>query len=107
MAAMTNDEKDRHVLAAAVGAEASHVVTENLRDFPRHSRPDGVSVVRPDAFLLAQLERDPEAVQQGLEAMSRRHQRPAQTAPDIARLLARGTHVPPFGAELLERLDDS
>ena len=30
---MTNDEKDRHVAAAAVHAEAGIIVTFNLRDF--------------------------------------------------------------------------
>lgn len=101
---MINDERDRHVLAAAVGARASHVVTENLRDFPVRSRPDGVSVVRPDAFLLAQLERDPAAVLAGVEAMARRHQHPSHTSDEIARLLAGGVHVQRFGAELLKRI---
>lgn len=31
---MTNDPKDRHVLAAAVRANAEVVVTFNIRDFP-------------------------------------------------------------------------
>ena len=31
---MLNERKDRHVLAAAVGAHATHVVTTNIGDFP-------------------------------------------------------------------------
>jgi len=38
---LTCDEKDRHVLAVAVGAEATHLVTTNIRDFPVRSRPGG------------------------------------------------------------------
>lgn len=32
--AMTNDEKDRHVLAATIRSGASVIVTFNLKDFP-------------------------------------------------------------------------
>lgn len=59
---MTNDPKDRHVLAAAVGATATHVITFNMRDFPVPSRPAGVTVLRPEAFLLDCLEDDQERV---------------------------------------------
>ena len=33
VATMSNDPMDRHVLAAAVASQATHLVTENLRDF--------------------------------------------------------------------------
>lgn len=46
-AAMTSHPKDRHVLAAAVAAEATHLVTDNTRDFPVRSRPEGLVVQRP------------------------------------------------------------
>lgn len=49
---MTNDEKDRHVLAAAVHADARLIVTYNIRHFPLSStRPWGVTAVGPSAFL--------------------------------------------------------
>ena len=52
--AMPNQEKDRHVLAAAVVAEADYLVTENLRDFDLHGTPyDEVAVVTADQFLCA------------------------------------------------------
>ena len=34
IAEMTNDSKDRHILAAAVVARTSVIVTQNVRDFP-------------------------------------------------------------------------
>lgn len=49
---MTNDEKDRHVMAAAVHADARLIVTYNIRHFPLSStRPWGVTAVGPSAFL--------------------------------------------------------
>jgi predicted nucleic acid-binding protein len=55
--AMTNDSKDRHVLAAAVRADAEIVVTANLHDFPKSACvPYDIGVVHPDDFLLDQLD---------------------------------------------------
>jgi hypothetical protein len=36
---MANDTKDRHVLAAAVGAVAAHLVTDKLEGLPRRLTP--------------------------------------------------------------------
>ncbi len=50
--AMTCDPKDRHVLAAAMRAEADTLVTLNLKDFPPDSTRDRqIDVVHPDGFL--------------------------------------------------------
>lgn len=55
--AMENDPKDRHVLAAAVRANAEVIVTANLRDFPAAAlRPYDIVAVSPDDFLLDQLD---------------------------------------------------
>jgi len=49
---MTNDPKDRHVLAAAVVADAEAVVTFNLKDFSDEAcDPWGVVAMHPDEFL--------------------------------------------------------
>ena len=49
---MTNDPKDRHVLAAAVRAGAQVIVTANLRDFPQPALdPYEVEAQSPDEFL--------------------------------------------------------
>lgn len=50
---MTNDEKDRHVIAAAVRTRAEVIVTLNLKDFPEDAlRIYGITAKSPDAFLL-------------------------------------------------------
>jgi len=97
---LTCDEKDRHVLAVAVGAEATHLVTTNIRDFPVRSRPAGVAVVSADRFLLDQLGRAPELVVEAVEGMSRRLKSPAQSPAEIAALFAGGQSAPRFGREL-------
>lgn len=54
---MTNDPKDRHVLAAAVRANAEIIVTSNVADFPATAcDPYDIGVVHPDQFLLDQLD---------------------------------------------------
>jgi predicted nucleic acid-binding protein len=50
---LTCDEKDRHVLAAAIQAGAQTIVTFNLKDFPLDSIiPHGIRVQHPDGFLV-------------------------------------------------------
>lgn len=76
---MTNHPKDRHVLAAAVVAEAEIIVTSNLKDFPRAScDPVGVRVMHPDDFLARALELDRSVMNVVREVAARfgRHGRP-------------------------------
>jgi hypothetical protein len=62
---MRNDPKDRHVLAAAVHAEAAVIVTANLDDFKksaiREVSPE-LLVQHPDEFLVDLLDAFPEDV---------------------------------------------
>lgn len=46
------DPDDRHVLAAAVTAGASLLVTDNLDDFPAGRIPEGLRAVSTDEFVL-------------------------------------------------------
>jgi len=99
---MTNDPKDRHVLAAAVHIGANIVVTSNLSDFlPVALAPYGIKAQSPDAFLTdlfdadsqrvasiiveqaADLKNPPKTPQQTLDTL-------AQHAPEFAELV-RGT----------------
>ena len=104
VAKMTNEAKDRHVLAAAVGANASHVVTLNMRDFPVSSRPAGIHVCRPDTFLLNMLDATPELVLQALARQAARLKTPAMTPADVATQLANGSYANRFGAAALQAL---
>jgi predicted nucleic acid-binding protein len=52
ISAMTNDAKDRHVLAAAVASHAQVIVTSNLKDFPNDAlEPYGIEAQSPNEFL--------------------------------------------------------
>ncbi len=49
---MTNDPKDRHVLAAAVMSQSQIIVTDNLRDFPGEAlAPFNLESYSADQFL--------------------------------------------------------
>lgn len=68
---MTNPEKDRHVLAAAVEAEAELIVTMNLRDFQESAlAPFRVEARHPDAFLVALYDLRPQVVIHTLDAQA-------------------------------------
>jgi predicted nucleic acid-binding protein len=61
--AMTNDPKDRHVLAAAVRCGAHGIVTRNLKHFlPEAAKPYGLDTMSPDEFLLHQAHFDSDLV---------------------------------------------
>ena len=102
---MTNDWKDRHVLAAAVGGHASHLVTMNTRDFPALSLPAGLTLTRPDPFLLAQLDEEPALVVGAVRKMARRQTKPAHTVAELVTMLAGSESVGMFGLRLAEVLD--
>jgi len=107
VAQMTCDDKDRHVLAVAVGTKATHLVTTNIRDFPVRSRPAGVAVVKPDRFLRDRLSSKPQLMVAAVEGMCARLKNPPQTPIELGRLLAKGQSAPKFGTELLELLEQS
>lgn len=53
---LTNDPKDRHVLATAIEAKASLIITANLKDFPDHATESyGIKAISPDDFLVTLL----------------------------------------------------
>jgi predicted nucleic acid-binding protein len=65
---MTNDEKDRHVVAAAVQGGAAIILTLNLRHFkPEHLAMWGISALHPQSFLIEIFRREQDVVMTKLE----------------------------------------
>jgi predicted nucleic acid-binding protein len=101
---MTNDPKDRHVLAAAVRASAEVVVTFNTSDFPEPAlKPYDVVAVHPDEFLLDQLDLYPRATVDVLRRQAASYRREPTTVPGLLVRLERGG-VPRFAAEVRRHL---
>jgi predicted nucleic acid-binding protein len=97
---MTCDPKDRHVLAAAVRANAEVLVTFNTTDFP----PESVSlfdieVVHPDEFLLDQLDLYPGVTLSVLEHLVATYESPSLTMDELLQSLAQAG-VPKFAQDV-------
>lgn len=101
---MTNDPKDRHVLAAAVRSNAEVLVTFNTRDFPEPAlKPYDVAVIHPDEFLLDQLDLYPGVTLEVLRQQAASYRRVPNTVPGILSLLERAG-VQQFAAEVRRHL---
>jgi predicted nucleic acid-binding protein len=97
---MRNDEKDRHVAAAAVKAKAEVIVTLNVRDF-RHL-PPGMEAMRPDEFLSRLFDASPEAILRVLREQAADLRRPPMSVEDVLGRLERVT--PRFVAQVRAKL---
>jgi predicted nucleic acid-binding protein len=91
---MTNDPKDRHVLAAAVRANAEVLVTFNLGDFPAAAlEPFDIAAVHPDDFLLDQLDLYPGLTLHVLQSQAASYRREPKSVLGLLVLLERsGLH---------------
>ena len=99
ISAMTNDPKDRHVLAAAVRANTGLIVTANLKDFaPEHLERYGVTAIHPDEFLLDLLDLSQVAVIHTLHEMLAQNANPPTNVLELVATL--NETVPKFAAEL-------
>lgn len=101
---LTCDEKDRHVLAAAIRANAEVLVTFNVKDFPQESVATfDVEVVHPDDFLLDQLDLYPGPTVGTFRQLVETYDSPEMTNEDL--LLSLSRVVPGFSAALRDHLD--
>ena len=83
------DRDDRHVVAAALEADADIIVTFNLRDFPRERlAPYGIRAVEPDDFVRPLVESDPETIWRCLEDEASIRTNPERSIDEIIDSLA-------------------
>lgn len=84
------DPDDRHVVAAAIEAKASHILTWNLRDFPvKELRKHRLISETPDGFLANIYDEAPELVVGSLANARRNLTKSGTSAQDFLDLLGR------------------
>lgn len=97
---ITNDEGDRHVVAAAVKCGASLIVTFNLKHFPAADLvPWNITACHPQDYLLTLYSMNPGVVMAKLAAMA---QEDGHDLQDV--IIHLGKSVPAFSSRLLETL---
>lgn len=86
---LTCNEKDRHVLAAAIRGRADQIVTQNLHHFPTSSlEPYGIEVCSPDDFLLNTLDLYPRQTAEIMLQQAAALRRPELHVEDVLRKLS-------------------
>lgn len=82
------DEKDEHVLAAAVQTQAQAIVTENIRDFPEALlAPLGIETRTADDFIADTIALDEGKAVAAIRTLRGRLKRPEMSAEDYLRSL--------------------
>lgn len=97
---MLNDEKDRHVAAAALKVGAQVIVTSNLKDF--QALPEGIEAQSPDEFLANLFDLDGPGMAQVVLQQAHALKRPPRSVEDLLRGLAKS--APAFAASVSEYL---
>ena len=100
LTALTNDPKDRHVLAAAIRGGCPLIITFNLKHFPAEALlPWNICVSHPQDYLLILYEMEPKQVMACLGEIAGRRKMEVQ---DV--LIRLGKAVPKFSQHLLDDL---
>jgi len=100
IAAMKNDEKDRHVVAAAVKAGAQVIVTSNLKHF--RELPEGIEAQSPDEFLCNVFDLDPDGMAELVREQAAALKKPKRSYKELLDGLSK--FVPEFVAALRVRM---
>lgn len=99
------DLDDRHVLAAAIVANADVIVTFNLRDFPRENLETyGIEAQHPDEFIAHLIELAPSSVISAVSSVRARLQNPPQSAGEYINIIERLRL--PYSAAALRNFED-
>jgi len=105
VATLDNHPKDRHVAAAAIAADATTIVTLDVKDFRGRALANaGVEVVTPGDLVTRLLDDIPESVVLAVRQISGRWRNPLRSAHEVASILeAHPSMGPPIRrvAELL------
>jgi len=97
---LTNDEKDRHVLAATIRSGASVIVTFNLKHFPEAAlEPWDIKACHPQDYLITLYSMSPEVVVLKLNEMARKREMEL-----IELVLLLGKALPNFATHLIDDL---
>lgn len=100
---MRNDEKDRHVLAAAITSQAQMIVTSNVRHFLAPAlAPYQIEALTPDDFLCDLFDLGPGLLCDILRQQAGALQRPTYTMSGLLDHL--GRHVPNFVSAVRQHL---
>lgn len=82
------DPDDRHVLAAAIIAEANTIITVNLKDFPTDVLSSyGIKAQHPDSFIAELLNLKPQRVSAAIQTIQSRLKNPPVSFDDYMEVL--------------------
>jgi len=98
---MKNNEKDKHVLAAAVRETAEVIVTFDGGGFPEDAVKEyNIRALHPDDFLLDQIDLYPDATRKAIDGMVDSYDNPPLTFAEVLAALS-GQGVPQIAHDAL------
>jgi predicted nucleic acid-binding protein len=99
--AMTNHPGDRHVVAAAIVANAKVIVTDNLKHFPKEAlEPYDIEAQHPDVFLTELFDNDPESMVEVIRQQVEDLKNPPHNVAEIIERLEKNNRVHEFASKV-------
>jgi predicted TPR repeat methyltransferase len=94
---MTNDLKDRHVLATAVMAKANLILTNNITDFSLSALETwGIKAQSPDTFLSNLFDEYPEEIKFSLNGQVKKYKNPQKSLAELLEFLDKKANLSNF-----------